>query len=572
MRKLCVFCLLLAGPLHAVDGSLGIKIDQVGYLPDAPKLAVVTSPLAGETFQVLDAASGAEILKGTLSAPREDADTGDRVQIADFSPVTAAGRYVIRLSGGERSFPFSIGPDVFRDAWTLSMRSFYGQRCGIAVDLGRRFPGYKHKACHLEDAAFHRSSGREGRRNARGGWHDAGDYGKYIVNSGITNGTLLWAWEWYGSRLQGLSLDIPESKNRIPDFLDEVKWNLDWMLALQDEDGGVWHKLTSERFGGFTLPEKDDGGPRFIIGTDHEPYKSTGATADFAAVMACAARVYAPFTKKDSDVYLAAARSAFDWAVAHPDVKFNNPSGVRTGGYGDGDLSDEILWAAAELYRTTGDPSYNRWFLEHLPKDKAWVKDDDPQAWPTVRNLALWAYAMADVPGADPATRKRIQDDTRKAARSVAARHAKNGYLNSMLAKNYIWGSNSVALNYSMLLLVADRFSPDAALRHAAWDNLHYVLGRNAFGVSWVTQVGSNPFLHPHHRPSGGDRNPLPWPGLLSGGPNAGRQDPAMQKTRGLPPAKAWVDEQASYAGNENAINWNAPLVFVLTATLPEPK
>ena len=572
MKKTLLLILsLVPVALAAQEGSLGIKANQVGYLPTASKKAVVTTPLADGTFRVLDAKTGTPAYEGKLSPSFHDKDSGDDVQVADFSPLTLAGTYVLE-TGGERSFPFAIGDDVYRDAYYLAMRSFYGQRCGTDVDLGRRFPGYKFKACHTEDAAFHRSSGKTGKRKSLRGWHDAGDYGKYIVNSGITTGTLLWAWEWYGDRLAAIPLDIPESRNKVPDFLDEVKWNLDWMITMQDDDGGVWHKLTSERFGGFTMPEKDDGGPRFIIGTDKEPFKSTGATGDFAAVMACAARAYAPFSAADSDVYLQAAKKAFDWCLEHPDVKFGNPSGVRTGGYGDGDLSDEILWAAAELFRTTGDAKYNRYFLENLPKKRPRIKDDDPQAWPTVLNLALWAYSQSDAKGADPGTKKEIVDDTLKAARAIIARHAKNGYHHSMTAKNYIWGSNSVALNYSILLLMADRFSPDRALKDAAWDNLHYVLGRNAFAVSWVTHVGTNFFKNPHHRPSGGDKNPLPWPGLISGGPNAGRQDSAMHKTRGLPPAKAWVDEQASYAGNENAINWNAPLVFVLAATLPEQK
>jgi endoglucanase len=102
-------------------------------------------------------------------------------------------------------------------------------------------------------------------------------------------------------------------------------------------------------------------------------------------------------------------------------------------------------------------------------------------------------------------------------------------------------------------------------------DNLLYLLGRNTFSLSWVTRAGANPFRHPHHRPSGADNNAEPWPGLLAGGPNAGRQDAALKALpTGLPPAKIYIDDQASYASNEVAINWNAPLVFVLASTLPE--
>jgi endoglucanase len=176
------------------------------------------------------------------------------------------------------------------------MRSFYGQRCGTAVDLGPEFPNFKHAACHLT-AAYHFTSGKRGPLAPAKGWHDAGDYGRYVVNSGISTGELLWTWELFGKRLKHVSLDIPESNNATPDILDEVRWNLEWMLTMQDHDGGVWHKQTSERFADFVMPENDTL-VSYVIGTGQEPYKSSTATADFAAVMAIAARVYQPFDRE----------------------------------------------------------------------------------------------------------------------------------------------------------------------------------------------------------------------------------------------------------------------------------
>jgi endoglucanase len=119
-----------------------------------------------------------------------------------------------------------------------------------------------------------------------------------------------------------------------------------------------------------------------------------------------------------------------------------------------------------------------------------------------------------------------------------------------------------------MYLLIANHFSPDASFADAARDNLHYLLGRNTFSLSWVTQVGENPFQHPHHRPSGAKG--AAWPGLLSGGPNAGRNDAVLAKLpRDLPPAKVYADQLASYASNEICINWQAALVFLLAGELP---
>src|SRR5271167_735315 len=160
--------------------------------------------------------------------------------------------YVLEIEGG-KSAPFEIGTEVYRHALWLTMRGYYGQRCGCSVDLGG---GYSHPACH-QAAEFHKTSGKTGPYKNHGGWHDAGDYGRYVVNSGISTGTLLWAWEIYGPRLKHIQLHIPETGNGTPDILNEARWNLEWMLKMQDEDGGVWHKQTSEHFPGFVAPQDD---------------------------------------------------------------------------------------------------------------------------------------------------------------------------------------------------------------------------------------------------------------------------------------------------------------------------
>src|SRR5690606_16621024 len=121
------------------------------------------------------------------------------------------------------------------------------------------------------------------------GWYDAGDYNKYIVNSGITMGTLLSGYEDFPEYWNSISLNIPESKNQVPDLLDEVLWNLRWMLTMQDpHDGGVYHKLTNSKFDSMVMPHEATN-IRYVV------QKSTGATLDFAAVMAQSARVYKKF-------------------------------------------------------------------------------------------------------------------------------------------------------------------------------------------------------------------------------------------------------------------------------------
>lgn len=556
--------ILLTAAAAAQAPTAAIRLNQAGYLPGEPKAAIVAAAGPARGFSVRRAADSRAVFQGTLSEPVEDADSGERVQLADFTALRQPGRYFLEVHGTGRSWEFEIGPRVYDRVLYLAMRSYYGQRCGTAVDLGPQFPGYRYGACHRE-GAWHESSGKSGPAPSAKGWHDAGDYGRYIVNSGITTGTLLWAFELYPKPTGNLRLNIPESGNRVPDFLDEIRWNLEWMLTMQDADGGVWQKQTSEKFAGFVMPDEDTM-TSFIIGTGAPPFKSTCATADFAAVMAIAARAYSRYDAGFAQRARSAAEAAWTWARQNPSVLFANPKGVSTGAYGDRDCSDELLWAASELWRTTRGQEYEKYFLENWEKFRPAIASDRPPAWPQVAPLALWGWALEGGSGAQEIRRLILA-----AADELAARTASNGHRVSLSRKDYVWGSNAVVANYGMQLLVAHRLQPKRAYREAALDNLHYLLGRNPLSICYVTRVGANPVRHPHHRPSGADRNEEPWPGLLAGGPNARRQDPAMKKlAEGTPPAKMYLDEQESYATNEVAINWNAPLVFLLAGVLSE--
>jgi endoglucanase len=560
-----------AGATAQDDATVGLlAFNQVGFLQTAEKIATVRLKDGPDmSFQIvpemsMDSATGkvgSPVFRGSLATPVVDEASGDRVAQADFSGWTSAGKYRL-VAQGLRSEPFIIGNGAYREPLRLSMRAFYGQRCGCAVDLGG---GYRHPACHAS-GAYHSSSGRQGAVKNYGGWHDAGDYGRYVVNSGITTGTLLWAWEIYPQVLHGLSLDIPDSVSqygvKLPDYLAEVRWNLEWMLSMQDKDGGVWHKQTSEQFCGFILPERDEL-TSYVIGTGAAPYKSTAATADLAAVMAISARCYAAYDAAFSALCLDAAKRGWSWAVAHPNVTFTNPPGVGTGEYDDPHCPDEILWASAELWRTTGEQQYERAFqdgIAAMPPETAIV---EAPSWVNLPQMAYWTYALAERKASEE-LKERVVKQTAKAAQGLVARRKLSGYGNTLASKDYIWGSNSVAANQSLLLLIAHHFQPDRQFVDAALGNLHYVLGRNCFGVSWVTQVGTKPFEHPHHRPSAADGIPAPWPGLMSGGPNARPGEEAGRTLSKLPPMRMWMDDQRAYSLNEVAINWNAPLVFLL--------
>lgn len=553
----------------ADQASAQIKVDQVGYPPQSAKLAMVTA--RAKLFEIRRATDNVVVFRGRLGGPSQDADTGDSVRLADFSALRDSGSYRLDVPGVGRSWAFSIQPDVFSRTYYLAMRAFYGQRCGTAVDLGPEFSGYTHPACHLK-GEFHASSGKQGERDNIGGWHDAGDYGRYMVNSGIATGTVLWAFEMFGQKLKDIKLNLPETGNGTPDILNEARWNLEWMLKMQDEDGGAWFKQTSEGFPDFVMPQ-DDHLPSEIIGTGQAPYKSTCATADLAAVAAIAARVYRPFDAKFAAQNLEAARKAWRWTERYPNVTFTNPPGVSTGEYGDNNCADERLWAAAELWRTTGDATYNLYFVKEYRAFLPGVDSPALENWKDVGAMGLWTYALGARGGSDATAVQNIRERTIQAARAIAERTSKNPYHVSMRTKDYVWGSNGIAANYGIELLVANALAPDSKFVESALEDLHYLLGRNSFSISWVTHVGANPYRHPHHRPSGADDRPGPWPGLLSGGPNANRQDDVLKNLpANTPPARCYADDQSSYASNEVAINWQADLVFLLAGVLPSSK
>jgi endoglucanase len=542
-----------------------IKVDQVGYPVNGPKIALVSAP--AKTFDIKYFDDGRVAFHGLLEPARLDPATGDVVEVADFSGLRREGKFFLEVPGVGKSWTFAVGRNVYEHTYFLAMRGFYGQRCGTAVDLGQGFPGYSHPACHLH-GEFHPSSGLRGPRENIGGWHDAGDYGRYMVNSGVATGTLLWAWEIYGPRLQRVQLGIPETGNGTPDILNEARWNLEWMLKMQDADGGAWHKQTSEHFPGFIAPDKDTL-PSEVIGTGSAPYKSTCATADLAAVAAIAARVYKPFDAKFAAQTLDAARRAWAWTQKYPNVVFRNPRGITTGEYGDSNCLDERLWAAVELWRTTGEADYHQFFLAHYSEYFPSLDSPPSENWSSLGPMALRSYALSQRKDTDAKAQTAIRERMLAAARAIVNETPANPYHVSLQAKDYVWGSNGIAAQYGMDLLIADAIAPNAEFVNTARDNLHYLLGRNTFSLCWVTHVGEHSVQHPHHRPSASGEQQGPWPGLLAGGPNAGRQDPVLAALpKDLPPARVYADETASYASNEIAINWQAALVFLLAGQL----
>lgn len=400
------------------------------------------------------------------------------------------------------------------------------------------------------------------------GWYDAGDYNKYIVNSGFTLGLILQSYQLHQDRFNSLNLQIPESDNKIPDILDEMMYNLEWMLTMQDPtDGGVYHKLTTPNFEGFVMPE-DCKQQRYVV------QKTTTAALDFAATMALAARIYQRYPEFQSFCRQAieSAERAYAWAVKHPTVYYDQDGNnkkfspaIHTGGYGDNHTEDEFFWAATELYFTTSETSY-------LEQAKQFVPDEfSIPSWGNVAGLGIFQWVNQELLGTPDAGKlpmKEIKESLKKKCdediQELATSSFHSIFGNS--AQDFHWGSNSEScLGRGIAQMYEYALTKDSKYRQAALSTLDYFFGRNATGYCYLTGFGTQRVMNIHHRISAADNIKEPVPGLVAGGANKGQEDaefvPAYASNI---PDESYQDNVGSYASNEIAINWNAYLVSLL--------
>jgi len=528
------------------DSKEHIRFNQVGYYPKAVKEFVVADYEA-TSFMILND-KGKKVFEGKLVDKGTWDVSGEKILQGDFSRLSKAGAFTIQLNTGITSAPFKIVPGVYEEALDASIKSFYFQRASMAIE--EQYGGiYQRASGHPDDQClFHNSTGKEeGTLSSPGGWYDAGDYGKYVVNAAITVGQMLNLLEMLPEAIPGDALNIPESGNGIRDLLDEIRYELDWVATMQDEDGGVFHKLTALNFGGFIMPEEYDL-DRYIIG------KGTASSLNFAAVMALASRVYAEVDPDFSSKALESAERAWDWAIENDSIPFRNPEDVFTGQYGDVQFSDDFYWAAAELYVSTGKENY----LEALKIYDQEYRHQITNSWTFfIRNMGFHTLLIND-PDLDPTLKEKhlaLSDEILTKMESIPY---------GISIDHFEWGSNSDVLNQAMILCIAHHLSGEQKYLDGAIRNADYIFGKNATGYSFLTGFGSKQVMNPHHRPSGADAIDEPVPGFILGGSNMHKQDRQEVNYASDYPAKAFEDVEPSFASNEVCLNWNAPAVFVL--------
>lgn len=536
--------------IPSVSKTESLRYNQVGYLQNGVKRFMVTDSSVND-FAVIDE-QGAIVRNGKLFPGSFWPLAGEFMKIGDFTDIKKPGRYQILIQETGEQEEIFIRENVYMEVLNAAVKAFYYQR--LSTELKKEHAGVWMRKCGIADTAcsLHASTGKTGVQNVSGGWMDAGDYGKYIVNAGITVGTMLSLYELYPD-LIGDNLDIPESKNGKSDLLDEIRYELEWMKRMQDCDGGVFFKVGSLDWDGFSVMPEKLSSIRYIIG------KSTSSTLNFAAVMAMAARIYKE-DKEFSKDCLKRSVAAWKWAVNNPDRREPDEVG-GTGAYEDTHLGDEFFWAACELFVTTGKGK----FKKHIEQNASSYLFKNVANWANVSNLGWYTlikhFDVKKHPFISEGSRSVINlaDRFVKAIDSIPCR---------IPVEDFIWGSNSVLLNHAVVMCYAYYLTRQDKYLESVIETVDYVFGKNATGFCFVTGFGKKSPLQPHHRIMAADGVEAPFPGFLVGGPNADRQD----EVSGEPgvhypdkePAKAYVDRMAAYACNEVAINWNAVLVFVL--------
>ncbi len=534
-----------ARPAELTGELRNVNINQVGYRPDDDKRAVVRLKEEDTPkFSVTEIESGEAVFTGTVTGFNSKGASGDTVGYADFSSLDRIGRYRVEVDGIGESYEFAISDDVYDDMLKDTLRMLYLQRCGC--ELPKDLAGdFAHGPCHTEDAQIY---GGNGYREVTGGWHDAGDYGRYTVPAAKAVADLLLAYEVFPDSFEDPS-DIPESGNGIPDVLNEARYELDWLLKMQGTDGGVYHKVTGLNFDGVVM--SDECTEKLYLLPE-----SKTATADFAGVMYMASRVYKEFDSDFSDRCIDAADRAVSAYLEHiNDRNYVDPEDVLTGEYADGTSADELLWFICEGYKTTGEER----FVKLMEKVDFSRITSDSFGWADMSGYAYYAYMTSSeqMKGSyDIRNRFFEMCDTLKDDAFAES-------YGSTIMDDHPWGSNMTIANNGMALLMAYKLTGKEDYRLAAKRQLDYLFGTNCNSYCFLTGYGTQTPRYPHHRPSQAVGKCMK--GMLVGGPDSALDDPyAKAVLSGLPKARCYADNSQTYSCNEVTIYWNSPLCFLI--------
>lgn len=601
-------CLFLTSILFSAPTSDMIVVDQIGYRPASAKWFMIKNPITGydsaityipgATVQLRRSSDNAVMQTITLSdwngGATDTTFSGDRVWQGNFTSFTTTGTYHIYDPANDRqSYDFEIGNNIYNGALAASLKSYYYNRSNIAKTAPYAEGVWTHALGHtqqltalLYDASLGGiQAGTE--RDITKGWFDAGDYRKYTSWMAPVIWDLAYAYEWYPDRFSDAS-NIPESGNGVPDILDEIKWEIDWMLNMQETNAAApgFGALYSGAFvvNGINGTGNGIGDPS----TEDRPYfyanYSTAATASGAAAFAIGARLFAAYESAYpgySAALLIAAERAWAFLQANPgNIQYNHTNfqnaEANQGASGDNQLR---FMAAAELYRATGiieyrnycDTNYNNANTTdgtHQPINNNYFETGAS----TTMQRGLVSYCMA--PGATASVVNTIKTAVRNGIEwNVTARINNCPYKAHMWPGHYTWGSNAMKANWGNLVQYGIELSVnpanDALYREVAEEYLHYYHGRNATAFCYLTQsqlFGADKSITEiyhgwFHHGTPLDANPAP--GFLAGGPNQFFSPDAsyggtIEPPQNQPPMKAYRDWNTSWPQNSWEVTENS--------------
>ena len=566
-------------------------VDQFGYLPASKKVAVISDPVRGfnaddhytpgKTLEVRQR-SGKTVLSGHPLAWKDGAtheDSGDRGWWFDFSSLTKPGQYYIYDPSTKLRSPlFRIGEKVFKPVLTAATRMFYYQRLGVALKNPYSKGPWVDGPAYLQDGHA-RSVLAKGdasqERNMVGGWMDAGDTDKYPPFNGDVIHPLLYAYT-ANPKVFTDDFGIPESGNGLPDLLDEVKFQIDWLIRMQFPDGSVPVKMGNIDYNGKQPLSKD-------MRTRYYGPKDSGATIYTCANFAHAARVYGKFPawhKYAADLR-AKALLAWTWYQTHPRTYRSDTGEIKSGiANRSADEQDRMeAYAAIHLFALTGDTKYQAIIRKKVSKARQ-LSEYNWSPYETGAAEALVDYLT--VPGADRDVVKQIREKLASSALSdhFAPKPEADLYRAWMEPTNYHWGSNTIRASWGVVSLFAAKNGTTKkqiqqnCLDRAA-DMLHSFHGVNPLGVVYLSNMGSYGAEHSlkyiyHERYGFGTAfSENPPPGYVVGGPNqsfggkspAGK--PSLDWVRSQPRGKAYADfnlgwPESSWELSEPAIYYQA--------------
>ena len=559
-----------------------VSVNQVGYFPSGQKLASVPLNTADPTEWKLLDTNGESVLSGETTVIGQEALWGQSIHWVDFSKHTTPGEKYKLIVGDLESVPFSISTEIYTQLKTDALSYFYHSRSGTPIEAAYVGEKWARPAGHISDEKVTCFKGEDADENVwpgcdysldvTGGWYDAGDFGKYVVNGGISVWTLMNLYERFPETFVDGSLQIPENTNGTSDLLDEARWEMDFLLSMQVPEGEpqagmAHHKMHDLAWEPLPMVPpalvNNDGQHRLEEEGRYLYPPSTASTLNLAATAAQCARIWTEIDPDFAEQCLTAAEIAWDAAQDNPGIYAGDTPGQGGGNYDDRSLHDEFHWAAAELFITTGKDEYKEAALE--TGRFGLVSSFDWGHTAPLGNITLLMYADA-LPEDD---RIELEASFLAFADKLLDIQSKRAYP-YILEEDFIWGSNGQILNNMIIIGHAFDISGDAKYLDAMRTSMDYILGRNPLDRSYVSGYGAYPIQHPHHRfwandPANG--YPPPPPGAVAGGPNATPTDQAAidAELENLPPAKRYIDDVESYSTNEVTINWNAPLAWVAT-------